>query len=120
MRGTIAGIIVLVTLAVAWPASAQPGSEGPFYVTGTTPLTDGGYVTRRTRVDFGTLNPSKPENAAATLELLNKTAKRVCTPLGLLTYSLKAKIEKCQKGAVADAVRTLDVPEVTRLARDTH
>lgn len=118
MRGIIAGVLVTAALTLALPGVAQTASGGAFYVTGTVPLSGGPYTIRRIAVDFGAADPSKPENAAATLDVLTKAAERVCATHSLRTNSQRAKEKKCQKKAVDQAIQALNVPELTRLASE--
>ena len=116
MRRIVAVLVSLAILGTAVPASAGAVSGHVFYVTGTEPLPSGNYAVQRTTVDFGTLDLSRAESASAALDLLKKAAERVCTPPGFASSELRAKIQKCEKSAIAGTVSTLNSPELIRLA----
>ena len=111
MRTIIAGAAVLAAMTVF--ASAQSGS---ITVTGGAPMPSGGVEVRKIVVDLGALDPSKPENAPAILVLLKNAAAKVCKPYRTNDNEVNARIQTCEKYAIADTIQSLDLPELTRLA----
>jgi len=111
MRVIIAGVAALAAMTMF--ASAQSGS---ITVTGGAPMPNGGVEVRKIVVDVGALDPSKPENAPAILALLKSAAVKVCKPRRTHDNEVNARIQTCEKYAVTDAVNSLNLPELTRLA----
>ena len=111
MRTLITGVAALAAVTVF--ASAQ---SGPIIVTGGAPTANGGVELRKIAVDVGALDPSKPENAPAVLALLKNAAAKVCTPYRPNDNEVNARIQTCEKRAVADTVYSLNLPELKRLA----
>lgn len=116
LRLSAAFVVVIASLSLAPAVMAEPGPGGSVFVQGQRPVSGGFYVTVRTKVDLGDLDPSKTENAAAILASLDKAAEAVCSPPGFAEHQLVPKIKKCRTQAMAAAVAELNAPEVTRLA----
>ena len=115
MRRTVAGIAAMAAMLAS--AFAEPASQGTVYVIGQAPIRDGGRVTHRVAVDLSNLDMNKAENAPAVLERLKSAAEAVCAPVGgKIGVGLTGRIETCKTHALADAVASLNVPELTRLA----
>jgi UrcA family protein len=111
MRAIISGVVALAAMTVF--ASAQSET---ITVTGGAPMPNGGVEVRKIAVNVGALDPSKPENAPAILALLKNAAVKVCKPSRTNDNGLNARIQTCEKRAIADTVYSLDLPELKHLA----
>lgn len=110
MRTIITGVAALAAMTMF--ASAQSGS---ITVTGGAPMPNGGVEVRKIAVNVGALDPSKPENAQAILALLKNAAVKVCKPYRTNDNEVNARIQTCEKYAVADTVHSLNLPEAKQL-----
>jgi UrcA family protein len=66
----------------------------------------------QTTVKFADLKISSPEGAAALYVRIQRAARKVCLPLDGRELSSKARMDACKHKAIADAIATVDQPEL--------
>lgn len=64
-------------------------------------------------VSFGDLNLNHPEGIKTLYRRLSTAARAVCRPDSIAPYVLRAESRKCASTAMANAVATIDNPNLT-------
>lgn len=64
-------------------------------------------------VSFGDLNLNHPEGIKTLYRRLSTAARAVCRPASAAPYVLRAESHKCASTAMANAVATIDNPNLT-------
>lgn len=110
-------IAAIAALSFA-PALAQDNSVT---VSGYAPLGMGGYQPMVVKVSYADLDLGSAQGATTLLDRLNQAARLACGERMYRSWSAEHKrvFDTCRAQAVADAVKTIGAPELSRVAA-TH
>jgi UrcA family protein len=110
--------IAAVTLAAALSVVPAEADSASVVVSAPAPIGSGNYQVKATTVAFGDLDIASSQGAATLLARIDHASRFICGEREgrKLTLFQERQLQTCRNNAVADAVASVNAPELTKAA----